>query len=196
MTVINEVVAFTLTYTNGIIDWSYNELNELNQIILRRLGDRGLVYKSVNWIRLYRSRKQSSIGLISLLKANRRKVAELHTTLIAKFFIKHSTILEGFELQKTPLYKRVIKTKDQICEEANYAEPILISSLADFEKREGTNWLHDKKLLCVYTNNFESEIVDQETSSSRIGKLNSSPNSWESDGTSGPRSVSEPLPLY
>ena len=65
--------------------------------------------------------------------------------------------------------------KEQMGETADYSEPILLDSLSQYEEQEEANWLKDRKLLKVHIDNFSNELVDQEVSSSWIGKVDFSP---------------------
>ena len=103
----NMFVVSKLTYTFGIINWTQNELDELDCMVRKVAAEHGSLNKHSNCQRLYLKRKDGGRGLLNIHDTHNRTVASLvayifnarseHAKLIKEFWINKK---EGTQLKK------------------------------------------------------------------------------------------------
>ena len=67
VTALNEVVVSLLNYSADILNWTEIELAELDQMVVAELKEKGLLRRVCNKTRVYKSHKESGLGLQSML---------------------------------------------------------------------------------------------------------------------------------
>ena len=166
VTSLNEAVVSLLNCSAGVLSWTETELAELDQMVVAQLKEKGLLRWFSNNTRLYKSRKESGLGLQSMLKSNRNQVTKLHARLAVMTFTKHGVLFKLSATQKTKLFKQVQCLKRMVLDTTNYLVLIDLEKLESFCVNKENEALQEKILYKVHMNHFNNATVDQDTSSS------------------------------
>ena len=173
-TAMRETCSSLINYSSGLLEWTTNELNEINNMQIRLLKKMKYQHRNSNKTRIFLKKEKGGLGLTDVEFSHDTQIIKLNNSISIKCSKNIEFISKIGSMTPITIFKQYKNLLEKYKIEENDSGFELEKIKKNYENKIENN-IKEKKLHSIYFNSLNRNGIDRKTSCCWLNKSNTSP---------------------